>query len=33
MPILKNQTKWEDLFYYRKSVVLYQIMSNGDSPR
>lgn len=25
MPILKNQTKWEDLFYYRKSVVLYQM--------
>ena len=25
MPILQNQTKWEDLFYYRKSVVLYQM--------
>ena len=25
MPILKNQTKWEDLYYYRKSVVLYQM--------
>ena len=25
MPILKNQTKWEDLFYYRKSLVLYQM--------
>ena len=25
MPVLKNQTKWEDLFYYRKSVVLYQM--------
>ena len=25
MPILKNQTKWEDLFYYRKCVVLYQM--------
>ena len=24
-PILKNQTKWEDLYYYRKSVVLYQM--------
>ena len=25
MAILKNQTKWEDLYYYRKSVVLYQM--------
>ena len=25
MPILKNQTKWEDLYYYRKTVVLYQM--------
>ena len=25
MKILKNQTKWEDLYYYRKSVVLYQM--------
>ena len=25
MPILKNQTKWADLYYYRKSVVLYQM--------
>ena len=25
MPILRNQTKWEDLYYYRKSVVLYQM--------
>ena len=25
MPILKPQTKWEDLYYYRKSVVLYQM--------
>lgn len=25
MSILKNQTKWEDLYYYRKSVVLYQM--------
>ena len=24
-PILKNQTKWEDLYYYRKSLVLYQM--------
>ena len=25
MAILKNQTKWEDLYYYRKTVVLYQM--------
>ena len=25
MAILKNQTKWEDLYYYRKCVVLYQM--------
>ena len=25
MPVLKNQTKWEDLYYYRKTVVLYQM--------
>ena len=25
MAILKNQTKWEDLYYYRKSLVLYQM--------
>ena len=25
MPILKPQTKWEDLYYYRKSVALYQM--------
>ena len=25
MAILKNQTKWEDLYYYRKSNVLYQM--------
>ena len=25
MPVLKRQTKWEDLYYYRKSVVLYQM--------
>ena len=25
MSILKNQTKWEDLYYYRKTVVLYQM--------
>ena len=25
MSILKNQTKWEDLYYYRKSLVLYQM--------
>lgn len=25
MPILKPQTKWEGLYYYRKSVVLYQM--------
>ena len=25
MPVLKNQTKWEDLYYYRKSLVLYQM--------
>ena len=25
MAILKNQTKWEDLDYYRKSLVLYQM--------
>ena len=25
MTILKNQTKWEDLYYYRKSLVLYQM--------
>jgi len=25
MTILKNQTKWEDLYYYRKTVVLYQM--------
>ena len=25
MGILKNQTKWEDLYYYRKSLVLYQM--------
>ena len=25
MSILKNQTKWEDLYYYRKSNVLYQM--------
>ena len=24
-PILKPQTKWEDLYYYRKCVVLYQM--------
>lgn len=24
-PILKHQTKWEDLYYYRKSNVLYQM--------
>lgn len=24
-PILRPQTKWEDLYYYRKSVVLYQM--------
>ena len=24
MAILKNQTKWEDLYYYRKSLVLYE---------
>ena len=23
--VLKNQTKWEDLYYYRKSLVLYQM--------
>lgn len=25
MAILKNQTKWKDLYYYRKSLVLYQM--------
>ena len=25
MAVLKNQTKWEDLYYYRKSLVLYQM--------
>ena len=25
MAVLKNQTKWEDLYYYRKCVVLYQM--------
>ena len=25
MAILRNQTKWEDLYYYRKTVVLYQM--------
>ena len=25
MAVLKNQTKWEDLYYYRKSNVLYQM--------
>ena len=25
MSILKNQTKWEDLYYYLKTVVLYQM--------
>ena len=25
MPVLKNQTKWEDLYYYRKTAVLYQM--------
>ncbi|MBQ2632117.1 MAG: four helix bundle suffix domain-containing protein [Kiritimatiellae bacterium] len=25
MSILKNQPKWEDLYYYRKTVVLYQM--------
>lgn len=25
MSILKNQTKWEDLYYYRKTIVLYQM--------
>ena len=25
MAILKNQTKWEDLYYYRKTVVIYQM--------
>ena len=25
MAVLKNQTKWEDLDYYRKSLVLYQM--------
>ncbi len=25
MAILKNQTKWEDLYYYRKTIVLYQM--------
>ena len=25
MGVLKNQTKWEDLYYYRKSLVLYQM--------
>ena len=25
MSILKNETKWEDLYYYRKSLVLYQM--------
>ena len=25
MSVLKNQTKWEDLYYYRKSLVLYQM--------
>ncbi|MBP5320162.1 MAG: four helix bundle suffix domain-containing protein [Kiritimatiellae bacterium] len=25
MAVLKNQTKWEDLYYYRKTVVLYQM--------
>ena len=23
--VLKNQTKWESLYYYRKSIVLYQM--------
>ena len=25
MSVLKNQTKWEDLYYYRKTLVLYQM--------
>ncbi|MBO7655857.1 MAG: four helix bundle suffix domain-containing protein [Kiritimatiellae bacterium] len=25
MAVLKNQTKWEDLYYYRKMVVLYEM--------
>ena len=25
MAVLKNQTKWSDLFYYRKADVLYQM--------
>ena len=25
MAVLKNQTKWEDLYYYRKSLVLHQM--------
>ena len=25
MAVFKNQTKWEDLYYYRKSLVLYQM--------